>query len=113
MKFDGEKREKLERLEKKLYSRGAPNVLDAGRSEFKNDEKDNPDLKESWQDPQKNNFDELAMKVSNMARNKHSFVKKIFIASVLFFVAAAGVAAFVFFGGVNLVSSRNVDIKIS
>ena len=109
MKFDGQK---LEKLEKKLYSREALDVPETDRSEFKSDKKDDFNLKESWQDSQKSNFDELAMKVSKMARNKHSFVKKIFIASILFFLVAAGVAAFVFFGGVNLVSSKNVDIKI-
>src|SRR3989344_6600046 len=103
MQYDDEKREKLDRLERKLYSRNAPNVIDTGRSDFKmpNDEsKGNMEgAGEGWPNMKKNNFDELAQKASNMAQRKNSFVKKIFIFSVLFFIAASGVAAFVFWGG--------------
>lgn len=106
-------REKLNRLERKLYSRSAPNILDSGRSELgQADEEAGGQANESWQDLRQNSFDELAAKVSNAAQNRHNFVKKIFIASLLFFVAATGVATFMFFGGVNAVSSKNVDIKV-
>ena len=42
MNYDNEKREKLERLEKKLYSRKASDIIDTGRSEFNylDDQKD-------------------------------------------------------------------------
>ena len=118
-------REKLNRLERKLYSRNAPDIINGERSELNppdDGEKENlgeernttetENVKENWPDMKKNSFDELAKKVSNMAQRKHSFVKKIFVFSILFFVIASGVAAFVFWGGMNLVSSKNVDIKV-
>lgn len=119
MKYDDEKREKLEKLEKKLYSRTAPDIIDKGRTEFKKDIEEVENLgeevekKEKWQGAKASGFDELAAKVSNMAQKKHSFVRKIFVFSILFFLLASGVAAFVFFGGMNSVSTKNVDIKIT
>jgi hypothetical protein len=114
MRYGDDKKEKLERLQKKLDSRNAPDIIDTGRSEFNQTTslEELSSAKESWQETENSNFDELAKKVSNMAQNKHSFVKKVFVFSILFFIAAAGVAAFVFFGGVNMVSSKNVDIKV-
>lgn len=117
MKYGDEKREKLEKLAEKLYSRKAPSIIDSGRSEFKslNEEleEDESENKEVWGKIKKNNFDELVAKVLNVAQSKHSFVRKIFIFSILFFMVAAGVATFVFLGGVNTISSKNVDIKIT
>jgi len=112
MRYGDEKKEKLNRLERKLYSRNAPNIIDTGRSELKSDEEGAKETKESWQSVGENSFDELARKVSNMAHKKYHFIKKIFVFSILFFVIASGVATFVFWGGGNLVSSKNVDIKV-
>lgn len=113
MNYGDEKREKLDRLEKKLYSRNAPNVIDQGRSDLNQTlEGINKQTNEYWQDVKRNNFDELAARVSRAAQSRYSFVKKIFIISLLFFVAAAGIAAFIFLGGMNAVSSKNVDIKV-
>ncbi|KKR28241.1 MAG: hypothetical protein UT61_C0054G0013, partial [Candidatus Woesebacteria bacterium GW2011_GWA1_39_8] len=113
LKASGGQREKLNRLEKKLYSRGAPNIIDAGRTELKEDVKQNEEIKTDWPNVKTSSFDELAAKMSKVAQNKHNFVNKIFIASLVFFVVAAGIAAFVFLGGSNLVSSRNVDVQVS
>mgnify|MGYP001596239041 FL=1 len=123
MQFNDEKKEKLDRLERKLYSRNTPNIIDKGRTELNPPtdsnntvgagEEERGEVKENWQGTRAGSFDELAAKVSNMAQKKNNFVKKIFIFSILFFLLASGVAAFVFFGGMNLVSSKNVDIKIT
>jgi len=115
MQYGDEKKEKLVKLERKLYSRNAPYIIDTGRSEFKGAGESTGNMeenKEIWPEMKKDNFDELARKVVNMAQKKNSFVKKIFVVSLLFFVVAVGVAAFVFWGGGNMVSSRNVDIKV-
>jgi hypothetical protein len=40
------------------------------------------------------------------------FATKFLIGSVLFFVGALGAAAFMFFGGGNIVSSRNIELQI-
>ena len=117
MDYNDEKKEKLDNLERKLYSRNAPNIIEnktlstplahSGMEEIEEEE-----VKESWQNPEASSFDEMAAKISKMAGKKHNFVKKIFVFSVAFFVLASAIAAFVFLGGVNLVSSKNVDIKI-
>lgn len=109
-----EDQNRLERLQKKLYSRKAPDIMDEGRSDLNKEEdfgKGEP-VKEGWEEMEDSAFDQLAQKFSNMSRTKHHFVKKIFTFSVIFFVLAAGVATFVFFGGLNQISSRNVDIKV-
>lgn len=118
MQYGDEKREKLDRLERKLYSRNAPDIIDKGRSELNTERNQEENLsmeagiKENWQEQKAGSFDELAARVSKMAQKKHNFVNKIFLFSALFFVVAASVAAFVFFRGMNSVSSKNVDIKI-
>jgi len=113
MQYEDEKREKLNKLEGKLYSRNAPNVIDEGRSKLnQSTDLESEEIKEDWQNSKTGSFDELAARVSKMAQKRHSFVNKIFIFSVLFFVIACGVAAFVFLGGMNSVSSKNVDIKV-
>ncbi|OHA93534.1 MAG: hypothetical protein A3E02_02280 [Candidatus Zambryskibacteria bacterium RIFCSPHIGHO2_12_FULL_38_34] len=114
MRYSDEKKEKLGKLERKLYSRSAPNIVSENKSGLSHpfDREDDKYVKENWQNTEVGSFDKLASRVSNMARNKHSFVKKIFVFSILFFIVAFGIATFVFFGGVNQVSSKNVDIKV-
>lgn len=121
MQYGDEKKEKLNRLEKKLYSRNAPNIIDKGRSELNplpdtGDVRgiggENEEVKESWVNSKAGGFDELVARVSRASNKKYSFIKKFFIFSILFFVVACGVATFVFLGGINSVSSKNVDIKV-
>ena len=110
MEYDDEKKDKLNKLEGKLYSRNTPNIIDAGRTDFK---EENKEVKDDWQDVKASGFDELAAKMSQVAQSKHNFVNKIFTLSLVFFVIVAGVATFVFLGGGNTVSSKNVDIQVS
>lgn len=114
MQLSDDKKGKLNRLEKKLYSRNAPNMIDPGRSRFSQDDLNSDDLnlKEKWDEIDNDNFDKLAKKFSNLAQSRHSIVKKIFIFSSIFFLIAAGVSVFVFTRGINMISSKNVDIKV-
>lgn len=112
MQYSDENKEKLNRLERKLYSRNAPGIIGGDRSELKPSDVDGEDVKGGWQQTKAGGFDELAARVSKMAQKKNSFVKKVFALSAMFFLVAAGVALYVFFGGVNSVSSKNVDIKV-
>lgn len=108
-----EDKDRLNKLEKKLYSRNAP-AVNVGRSDFNKtsgfNESETP--KQDWDNVKNNTFDELARKMTNVAQTKHSIVKKFFVFSLAFFLVALGVAAFILFGGVNQISSRNVDIKV-
>lgn len=115
MEDSGEKKEKLDKLEKKLYSRNAPNMINTQSSGFVEGEEEmseTGEVKENWQEFKPGSFDQLAAKFSQTAGRKHHFIKKVFVFSAIFFVLACGAAAFVFFGGANLISSKNVDIKI-
>lgn len=109
MQYD-EQKNKLDRLEKKLYSRNTPEILDKGRTTIDREEEM---VANSWQDMPDGKFDVLAARMSQMAEQKNHVIRKIFIASVAFFILSIGVAAFVFLGGTNLVSSKNVDIKVT
>lgn len=111
MDYSDEKKEKLNRLEKQLYSRNAPDVIDAGRTPL-NTKDDQLEPKADWEDVQAGRFDELAARMSKMAQHKNNFVNKIFKVSLGFFLLAVLVAGLVFWGGGNLVSSKNVDITV-
>ena len=110
-----EQKNRLDSLEKKLYSREVNQTENNNRSQFKNRIPEIEDVEEivsDWQKDDKNNFDVIASKVTNMATRKHGFLSKFFIFSIIFFVVALGIAVFVFMGGMNFVSSRNVDIRV-
>ncbi|MDZ4226382.1 MAG: hypothetical protein U1C66_02745, partial [Patescibacteria group bacterium] len=47
-----------------------------------------------------------------LPRSHMSFALKFLIGSIAFFAIATGVASFVFFGGVNTTSPRNIDLEI-
>ncbi|MHB0978251.1 MAG: COG1361 family protein [Minisyncoccota bacterium] len=42
----------------------------------------------------------------------HPIMKKIFISAIIFFFLAVGVAAYIYLGGGNFISSKNVDISV-
>jgi hypothetical protein len=96
---------RLERLKRSLYSRDASAVPKEKRSAIS--ETEVYDVKNSWGAPP--SFD---LPPNAMTKKNNSFFNKFLLASVVFFVAALGLAAFIFYGGFNSISSDNVDIKI-
>ena len=109
MDYEDEKKDKLNKLEKKLYSRKAPLIIDKGRTLLPDEQ---VSVSEDWQES-KSSFGNAARRFANMTKNKHTFAKKFLGFSVGFFVLALLVAGFIFLGGNNLVSSKNVDIKVT
>ncbi len=102
---------KLDKLENKLYSRKSKNILDSGISDIAMPE--TPTVDENWQEePGLGKFDSLVSRVAQTASKKQSFAKKFFVGAVAFFLVSLAVAAFVFLGGTNLVSSKNVDVVV-
>lgn len=98
--------DRIEKLNDTLYSRTRyRNPLDK-RTPVK--EFESPDVEERWQTPE---LDDM-LKRERVALVVHPWMRKVFIFALLFFVAAVIVAGFVFTGGINFVSSRNVDINI-
>lgn len=66
------------------------------------------DVEEKWDSP---NLDEI---LTHDRRKPETtfFMKKVFLAALVFFLSALALAVYAFFGGANFVSSKNVDIKI-
>lgn len=101
-----EEKSRVDALNEKLYSRTRyADPLDK-RSSVK--ELESPDLGEKWESQE---LDEM-LKYERVVQPLNPFMKKVFVFALLFFVAAVGIAAFVFMGGANFVSSRNVDISV-
>jgi len=87
----------IDKLREKIYSRQAE-ITDT-RPHL---HKETNEVPEEWSAPS----------INNEGRKNMSFLKKIFIGSAVFFVLAAALAALIYFGGFNLVSTDNIDIKI-
>src|SRR6185369_6503595 len=48
-----------------------------------------------------------------MPGQNNRFFNRFFLGSIIFFVLALGIAAFIFFGGLNTISSNNVDVAVT
>jgi hypothetical protein len=106
MAFDP-KDERIDDLERDLYSRDAPPITANKRPELTPHEKQ---VQYGWkEEPVSAQAETLQMKQTDP---KSSLIIKVFTASVLFFLIAAGVAAYVILGGFNVISTKNVDISV-
>ncbi|MDO8590076.1 MAG: hypothetical protein Q7R69_02290 [bacterium] len=97
---------KIEGLNDTLYSRTRYRDPLDKRSPIK--EFESSDVGEKWQTPE---LDEM-LKHERVIPPVNPFMKKVFISAFLFFIATIGVALFVFVGGANFISSRNVNINV-
>jgi len=88
-----------ERLYRRKFTQDKKNV----RGEFYSRR---PEVSTGWENKEEGITEDL------METSKMTFFQKLFIGSLIFFVAAVGIAAFLFFGGSNIVSSENVDIDV-
>ncbi len=96
---------KIERFKKALYSRNEDLLPKEERSSIP---ERNIEVPKTWGDEQSFQFTQ-----QNMAKtSKNSFFNKFLLGSLIFFGASLAVAAFIFFGGINLISSNNLDIRI-
>ncbi len=96
-----EEHNRIERLTKNLYSRKAPLTPVDDRPPISREEYA---VREEWEHPQP----ELVAG----PKKKGTLFKKVLIASLLFFFLSSGIAALMFFGGFNIISSQNVDIAV-
>jgi hypothetical protein len=96
---------RIERLKRSLYSRDESKVPQEKRTPVHGVENSVP---QNWgEEPS------FAYAPEIMKRKNNSFFNKFFAFSLLFFVIAAGIATFIFFGGMNLISSNNIDVKVT
>lgn len=97
--------ERIESLKKSLYTKHAPSVQRGGRHGLSPDE--DAGAPKDWQHENSINFD------MGRVSKKGNFATKLLLGALGFFVIALGITAYFFFGGVNIISSDNVDIEIT
>ncbi|MEN9621664.1 MAG: hypothetical protein RLZZ67_98 [Candidatus Parcubacteria bacterium] len=102
--FESEKRSPLDRLKKGLYSRN-DSFGDAPRHDIHPQKSVVP---ESWVAPESTEPVSAPYTIHKTRKAYHI----VFIASFFFFLVAAAVAGYTFFGGKNFVSADNVDILV-
>lgn len=95
---------RIEKLKRSLYSRNEAVVPKEERGTVHSEEYSTP---KNWGESP--SFD---MPTEAMVKKSNSFFNKFLIFSVVFFALAMGIAAFIFLGGFNMISSSNVDVKI-
>jgi len=96
----------IERLKKKLYSRGIPQFIRERRPLYSKEDGTATDWKEAVSEP--------VSKVLDSAQRSRYFRPPLILAvSVVFFFLATAFGAFFFFGGNNIISSSNLNIGIS
>jgi len=102
MEFD---KSRIERLKRVLYSRDESMVPKEKRTPVSEVESSVP---KNWgEDPS------FEFSPEQMSKKNNSFFNKFFFSSVVFFILSLILAIFIFFGGLNLISSSNVDIKVT
>ncbi len=95
----------IERLKKTLYSRNEKVVPKERRAPLQSMETDAPT---NWGESKSFKFS-----ADIMSKKNNSFFNRFLIGAAVFFVLSLGIALFIFFGGVNMISSNNLDIKIT
>jgi len=73
-------------------------------------------LPEDWQEETSNKEEQdqfMKKQARRQKQKKSALFKGLLVLSVLFFLISFGVAFFVFYGGVNIVSTENVDLSIA
>lgn len=98
---------RIEELKKALYSRGAPDIRTKRRLRFFSDQND---IKTDWEHPPEVYEEaELNKKYKDTSM---SFFKKLLVFSIIVFICALGIGAYLVFNGSNIVSANNIDISI-
>ncbi len=103
----------IEELKKTLYSRNAPDVRTKRKLRFTDSASE---VRTSWDketSPEEEESIETELNETYEERRSMSFFTKLFIGSMIFFVAAVGIGAFLFFKGANFISADNIDITVS
>jgi hypothetical protein len=96
----------IERLKRTLYSRNEKVVPKEKRTPVQSHGENK--VPTDWGDAP--TFNTLPVE---MAQRNNTFFNKFLLGSFIFFVVALAVALFIFFGGINMISSNNLDIQIN
>jgi len=99
---------KIDELNSSLYSRNTPDIRTKRRLRFQDQE---VNVKTDWEHPVED-VEKVELNTEYKDRSM-SFLTKILVTSIIFFVVALGIGGFLLFNGANVVSSNNVDININ
>jgi len=111
---NNEEKNKIEELKKHLNSRSFSSVSD--RDRMKRPIKDVDGINRDWShlDKEESNPKPVTHSIGyQMAKKKSNFLKLFLTISIIFFIIALSAAAFILFGGRNIISSDNVEISVS
>jgi len=103
-----EEKSKIDDLNKSLYSRNTPEIRTKRRLNL---HEKPTDIQTDWEHPEEERREvdlNEEYKDSTM-----SFLTKILVTSIIFFLVALGIGTFLVFKGENIVSAKNVDISIN
>ncbi len=101
----------IERTKRKLYSVDGASIQHEKTVEL---HKQSFEVPEGWQSDENVSVGGKDVDYS-MARRKlhdHSLLKKLLVVAGVFFAVAVGIFSYLYFGGLNTISSQNVDITI-
>ncbi|HVS80007.1 MAG TPA: hypothetical protein VHF05_03420 [Candidatus Paceibacterota bacterium] len=99
---------RIERLRRRLYSRKNPLDFQDSRSDIKPEQFE---VQSEWKEEE--GAAPIGLALHARDKKKSSFFNRLFIVSLIFFLACVAVAAYVFFGGLNRISPNNVDIVVA
>lgn len=106
-----EDKSKIDELKKSLYSRTAPDVRQKRRFYSGLRPKDVGDIQTDWEHPPEDSNEEI--KLNEEYKNQStSFFTKFLVGSIVFFIIAISIGAFLVFNGSNIISANNIDITI-
>jgi hypothetical protein len=104
---------RIEKLKRALYSRDegrvpkdtrrpVQNIQDSSTVDSSRDWGERPNFNMAWE-----------KKIEENTKKRNYFFDNFFGISIVFFAISLAAAVFIFFGGLNMISSNNVDIKIT
>ncbi len=106
---DEQRKTRIEEAKERLYRRDFKMRRDSTLQDIRVNKQSVP---ETWDDNKDDKLNEESIEQVRKKNMKLSIFKKMFIASVVFFVIALGIASYFFFSGNNVVSPDNVVIGV-
>ena len=104
------KKDSIDGLKNRLYSRNdGIRVNPQERTPLSSSEASAP---HSWEEPAASSFAQPLTLSPRKKKSRMSLPVKFFIGSLVFFIIAIGVAAYMFFAGGNSISPQNIDLSV-
>ncbi len=109
MPSDNQNDSRIEELKKGLYSRNAPDVR---RHRHLNLQTKDFNVPDDWEHPPEQDFSDEDLN-QRYEKPGLSFFTKLLFGSLLFFILALGLGAYLVFRGNDIVSANNIDINLA